>query len=786
MDKTSISVRTERAGGYTLSDGSFELHSGPPTIRIDGEALTGLNFEQQGEYPAEIGDAPGNVRADETETAGIGIARELFVGQRNRCVAVRFAVENRRNERVRFDGMKVLDVTGEESLRVGGGPMAEWKVLRYPFHKNDIPSYFRPTTIDKDFEDAVFSCIDAVPGEGVLYNRMNADTRTITSGPVTILRNIERPGAPLVMLCTMGIEKHFMEVFLTTTDDRQHLANFHVDCNFDGMALDPGENVRTHWLFITTGVDESELLETYTETVAGQYGLPPVHQKPLNVFCSWYFYTWNLTERHLLDELETIRQRNIPVDVFQIDDGWMDDYGSYRPDRKKFPSGMAYAAEQIREAGLMPGIWACPFVIEEDSPVLEKYPGIHQVDAEGEPIIYDTSINNCYVVDPTAPGAEQYFREIFSRFKEWGFTYFKLDWLRAMYEFDTVRFRDPKVNRAMAYSMAMRQIREIIGPECYITGCGGLSDPGNFGMVNAQRTCKDVRGIWEGPKEVHKSGALVHIKQNVLRNYINRFYHLDPDATQIRRRHEPFFEDETRCPVGVYQSEGHYTEEEAFTICAQQYLSGGLTMISERFPDLGESRMALLRHIVPSMGLSARIIDFATPVCPTLFLTEVEPECSRLGRWWTLAVANWEDHPVTRTIRLEDVMRGAGGERFVAFEFRTQQVLGLFGTSDAIEVKVPVHGIRLLRLTPWGGDMPTLLGTDLHLTGGGCEIAEWDVSHGAVEGSVCTEWQYPVVLTAGLPTDDGDILVKSCTVPLGKEEFRIARTPVEATTVVRA
>ena len=539
--------------------------------------------------------------------------------------------------------------------------------------------------------------------------------------------------------------------------------------------MDPGERVDTHWLLMTTGEHESDLLGTYTDTVAAMYDLAPVKRPPLSVYCSWYFYTWNLTEQYLLDELAAIKKRCVPLDVFQIDDGWMDNYGSYEHDPAKFPQGMAYAAKKIREAGMTPGIWSCPFVIEVDSPVLKKYPDIHQLDRDGRPIIYDTSINDCYVVDPTAANAQAYFKELYTRLKGWGFTYHKVDWLRAIYEFDTVRFRDPKVNRAMAYTRALRYIRDALGPECYVTGCGGLSDPGNFGMVNAQRTCKDVRGIWEGPAEVPKAGALVHIKQNLLRSYINRFYHSDPDGTQIRIRHEPFFENEIKCPVGVYQSEGHFTDEEAFTICAQQYICGGLAMISERLPDLQEHRLALLRHIAPVAAPPARIIDFHSPVCPTLFLTEIEPRCSELEKWWTLSVGNWEDEAVTRKVRIRDAMVPAGPDRFAVFEFKTQTFMGIVSRDDELELTLPAHAVRVLKLTPWDGHTPLVLGTDLHITGG-AEIAECSICSDTIEGTIRTDWNYPIVLTAGFPDGAGGVTVAEATVPAGQRDFVVSQS----------
>ena len=276
MQHDRIQIEKARDGQYTISNNSFFVHSDSISVRIAGEELTAFDFIDASERSCSIGQIQGMVHADTSTTAGIQVRREIFVSDDGRYAAIRFFVKNKRDSRIDFGGINPLEINRESSFLVGGGKMREWKMLRYPFHKNDIPSYFRPTTVDKDFGDAVFSRIGAVPGQGVLYNMLNVSTRTITSGPVLIIRNTEKADSPLLMLCTTGIEKHFMEMFLTTSEDRQNLKSFKIECNFDDIALDPEDEASTHWLLITSDEHEADLLHTYTETVAAIYELPPL------------------------------------------------------------------------------------------------------------------------------------------------------------------------------------------------------------------------------------------------------------------------------------------------------------------------------------------------------------------------------------------------------------------------------------------------------------------------------------------------------------------------------
>jgi len=677
---------------------------------------------------------------------------------------------NKGKKRIHLNGIRLANSAGKQGMRIGGAEVGDWKVLRFPTAKSDIPSYVCPGIVDKDFADAAFSCIKAVPGQGVVYNTVNVDTRTISSGPLMLMRNRLDAAGSVFMICSLGLDRHFFDMRLTTTDDRRALKSFEIDCGFDGMAIDPGESAETSWLSFSCGKSETELIGLFTEMVSAEHGVKRPDKPSLTVFCTWYFYTFNFNSTHLDEELATIRRKNIPLDVFQIDDGWMDSYGNYEASPDKFPNGMEIVARKISDAGMMPGIWVAPFVIDEKSPVLAKYPDVIQKDAEGKPAIYDTSTNKCYILDPTAPRAKEYLSEIFLKIKGWGFRYFKLDWLRCIYEFKEVKFRDPKVNRVMGYHSALRTIREALGPECFMLTCGGLSDPAGVNLIDGVRTSKDVRGIWDGPEGVPMSGALIQIKQNMFRSYSNRFFHTDPDATQIRLRDKPFFQNERKC-VGVFQSEGHYTDEEAFTICAHQYLSGGMIMISERFPELQDERLAMLRHLSPAFTPSARILDIGNPVCPSLFLVEVKPKCKSLGNWWTLGIGNWDDQPLTRKITLSEILPDSSDANFAVFEFRTQEFLGIKSLNDSVEIKIPAHGMRLLRIAPWKGK-PMLLGTDLHFSGGGTEIEEFKSTKDSISGRISTKWKYPVKVSAIFPSKVG-VTTAAARVAAGNKEFEL-------------
>jgi hypothetical protein len=150
-------------------------------------------------------------------------------------------------------------------------------------------------------------------------------------------------------------------------------------------------------------------------------------------------------------------------------------------------------------------------------------------------------------------------------------------------------------------------------------------------------------------------------------------------------------------------------------------------------------------------------------------LTAITPECQALGPWHTLSVANWDDEAtVTRTITLREI--GLAEEAPCAvFEFHDQTLLGLKGSDDPIELEIPPHGTRLLRIAPYR-QKPLIVGTDLHFSGGGCELAEVTVGEKEIRGQVHTRWDYPVVVSAIWPAGRG-VKLTAVTVPAGQKDF---------------
>jgi hypothetical protein len=119
---------------------------------------------------------------------------------------------------------------------------------------------------------------------------------------------------------------------------------------------------------------------------------------------------------------------------------------------------------------------------------------------------------------------------------------------------------------------------------------------------------------------------------------------------------------------------------------------------------------------------------------------------------------NWTDEKNPFSFTLDDqVLKSLPGNPFLLFEFFSQEVLGIFKKNELISTgSLDPRSGWLIKIISWDGKKPVLAGTDLHFSMGGIEIREWKYDIGSAQGTINTEWQYPVNITVVFPgANDG-------------------------------
>jgi alpha-galactosidase len=216
-------------------------------------------------------------------------------------------------------------------------------------------------------------------------------------------------------------------------------------------------------------------LGAWADGYAARVGAPAPRPAP-TAWCSWYHYFGSVTEADILENLDAVGAYDLPVDVIQIDDGWQAEIGDWLAFSGRFAS-LPGLAERIRRAGRRPGIWVAPFLVGAHSELARAHPQWFAGDAGHN---WDQDLFGLDIAR-----AEGYLREVFGTLRSYGFDYFKLDFLYA-----------GALGDLDAYRHGLAVIREAVGPEAYLLGCGAPILP-SVGLLDAMRVSPDVGPAYE-------------------------------------------------------------------------------------------------------------------------------------------------------------------------------------------------------------------------------------------------------------------------------------------------
>ncbi|GAA2396456.1 alpha-galactosidase [Streptomyces coeruleofuscus] len=247
----------------------------------------------------------------------------------------------------------------------------------------------------------------------------------------------------------------------------------------DGIAEVGADGLVKEW----TGDDIQSVLGDW----AAGLGIAAPRPAP-TVWCSWYEYFTEVTEDDIHENLRAMDTLDLPVDVVQIDDGYQRALGDWLTLSGRFRS-RASIADKIRSRGRRAGIWTAPFLVDPASDLAAEHPDWLVRDTAGGFAHAGRNWgHDLRVLDTTHPDAAAYLTEVFTTLRAEGYDYFKTDFLYAG-ALDGVRHAD--VDPLTAYRSGVRLIRDAIGPDSYLLGCGAPMLP-SIGLFDAMRVSPDT------------------------------------------------------------------------------------------------------------------------------------------------------------------------------------------------------------------------------------------------------------------------------------------------------
>jgi alpha-galactosidase len=399
---------------------------------------------------------------------------------------------------------------------------------------------------------------------------------------------------------------------------------------------------------------------------------PELKSKPAIGWTSWYHYYTGITEAIIMDNLKAFQKAQLPVDIFQIDDGYQQAVGDWMKVNAKFPNGMAPIATAIKKAGYKPGIWLAPLAAERKSDIFRQKPHWLLKGKDGQPLKIGYNplwSGSFYALDIYHPEVREYIKRVFDTvIKEWGFEMVKLDFLYGA----CLLARNGR-SRGGVMQDAMELLREAVGDK-EILGCGipiGTAP----GMTDYCRIGADIHLKWEfgllkwlGNRE--RVSTILALQNTIHRRHLNNFAFInDPDVFILRKKKQQL------------------TTTEQYTLLLVNLLFGDLLFTSDYIADYDETARNLFQSIFPLLPKKDIQVEYTEGFYRVSF---------GIGERRYLALINLSERD-----RLFKLPPG------LFFEPVTKEVV-----SNEQTIPVFRHQSVLLHLA--GGGMYAVLGTDGH------------------------------------------------------------------------
>ncbi|TGN07047.1 glycoside hydrolase family 36 protein [Leptospira ilyithenensis] len=427
--------------------------------------------------------------------------------------------------------------------------------------------------------------------------------------------------------------------------------------------------------------DPEKKLAGYFRELGEKLGTPVFPKKVPTGWCSWYYYYTKISQKNILENLAKVREQNLPIEFFQIDDGYQKEIGDWLVPNDKFPGGMRILADEIKRAGLKPGIWLAPFLVRKKSEFFRKYPEAILKDENGKPVpaLYQPlwGLDATYALDITHPTSLSYLEKVFSTVvKEWGYSYLKLDFLYAGLLPGEVYKKN--LSPQGRYMEALQLIRKTVGKNTFLLGCGAPMLP-SVGFFDGMRISCDVTPSWNQEK------IRIFLKD---RNALSTKTALTNDLTRASM-HRNLWLNDPDCLL-VRKKKNKMSESQTILMASIMAISGGMLLVSDDLTKLEPDRLQLLKK---AFQLNADC-QAHTPIPIGIF--EEDFPHAMYNPAGFLGIWNPNEIAKKITVRLPFTIKSK--EPYLDYWTGTIVDLELSAKKDSIEMELPAYGSVVLSI----------------------------------------------------------------------------------------
>lgn len=364
-----------------------------------------------------------------------------------------------------------------------------------------------------------------------------------------------------------------------------------------------------------------------------------------------------------------------------------DGVNSLMPDPQKYPHGLKYLADRIKDLGLIPSLWIGYTNEPDTNEFIEKYPDIVLADK--------THWCGHYFYDYTNPHyLNEYLPLAVNNVHKWGYQAVKYDTIPSSISMHN-KYRKNMYDRSItvkeAFCNMVKKTRELLGENVYMLSCSGANNASVLwasDVFDAARIGDDIF-TWEE-----------HLT-NIGR--IQEFYplhniqmHVDADNVILREEYNEFEQAKARVTIVS--------------------LLGLPMTFGDEFEVLQEERVALIKRSLPILDIHPKDLTTAPQSNEHLLinLSIAKPYES----YQVTGTYNLTDHELTHTLRLTEDLH-LPKDTYLVYDFFRDEFLGAVQNEVTLTYK-PYEG-RILALRPHNG-VPQIISTSRHITQGAAEI----------------------------------------------------------------
>ncbi len=378
----------------------------------------------------------------------------------------------------------------------------------------------------------------------------------------------------------------------------------------------PSSVIKTDKCFIYFKHGDADVLTAYGKRIAKENPLKRRCELPTG-WCSWYYYGPKISQEKILENTALAKKYNLPIRYIQIDDGWQKCYGDW-VENEHFSMGMKALADEIKNAGFVPGIWVTPFVFAPESQTFKDNPdwfvrnesGVHHPNR---------------LIDYSVKGAREWLYNLAKKLSvDWGYRYIKIDLVS--YRLAISGYKKKGFNALKNFKEMLRIMRSAVTDDTVFLTC--TSPVGaSAGLAECVRISDDIFERWDSLKLV--------AKEVFRRYYVTEYINTDPDCLMVRTKAQH--------------------DEDAFRICTRDEreirsfitfmsASGGAVMLSDKLSLLNESDIEKIRTLFPINLTPAKPIDLFERDIPSILYY------GKRNGLDMYALFNWENCDDTLTI----------------------------------------------------------------------------------------------------------------------------------------